>query len=83
MHHSAFDDSFGDSNATHLRLCHACLERRICIDHGMTLFYYYKHPDGNRVELQNDNFGDWNASKESMRTSPDFRANPIGVSPEG
>jgi len=45
----------------------------------MTLSYYYKDPDGNRVELQVDNFGEWQASKEWMRTSPDFRANPIGV----
>jgi catechol 2,3-dioxygenase len=29
----------------------------------MTLSYYYKDPDGNRVELQVDNFGGWAASK--------------------
>ena len=29
----------------------------------MTLSYYYKDPDGNRVELQIDGFGDWPASK--------------------
>jgi hypothetical protein len=45
----------------------------------MTLSYYYRDPDGNRVELQVDNFGDWQASTEWMRTSPAFRANPIGV----
>jgi catechol-2,3-dioxygenase len=80
MHHSAFEyDSFGDLNASYLRLRGAGIEPEICIDHGMTLSYYYKDPDGNRVELQIDNFGDWAASKEWMRTSPDFRANPIGV----
>jgi catechol-2,3-dioxygenase len=51
----------------------------MAVDHGMTLSYYYKDPDGNRVELQVDNFGDWAASKEWMSTSPDFHANPIGV----
>jgi hypothetical protein len=45
----------------------------------MTLSYYYKDPDGNHVELQVDAFGDWDASKEWMHTSPQFAANPIGV----
>ncbi len=80
MHHSAFEyESFADLNASYLRLHEAGIEPDICIDHGMTLSYYYKDPDGNRVELQVDNFGDWAVSKEWMRTSPDFRANPIGV----
>jgi catechol-2,3-dioxygenase len=80
MHHSAFEyDSFTDLNDSYLRLRDAGIEPDLCIDHGMTLSYYYKDPDGNRVELQVDNFGDWAASKEWMRTSPDFRANPIGV----
>jgi catechol 2,3-dioxygenase len=80
MHHSAFEyDSFADLNRTYLRLRDAGIEPDICVDHGMTLSYYYKDPDGNRVELQVDNFGDWQASKEWMRTSSDFRINPIGV----
>jgi catechol-2,3-dioxygenase len=80
MHHSAFEyDRFNDLNASYLRLRDAGIEPDICIDHGMTLSYYYKDPDGNRVELQVDNLGDWQASKEWMRLSPDFRANPIGV----
>jgi catechol 2,3-dioxygenase len=80
MHHSAFEyESFADLNSSYLRLRESGIEPDICIDHGMTLSYYYKDPDGNRVELQVDNFGDWPASKEWMRSSPDFRANPIGV----
>jgi catechol-2,3-dioxygenase len=80
MHHSAFEyDNFTDLNESYLRLRDAGIEPDICIDHAMTLSYYYKDPDGNRVELQVDNFGDWHASKEWMRTSPEFRANPIGV----
>jgi len=51
----------------------------VCLDHGMTLSYYYKDPDGNRVELQCDVFGDWATSAEWMSTSGAFRANPIGV----
>jgi catechol 2,3-dioxygenase len=70
MHHSAFEyDSFTDLNASYLRLR----------DAGIEPDYYYRDPDGNRVELQVDNFGDWHDSKEWMRTSPDFQANPIGV----
>jgi catechol 2,3-dioxygenase len=80
MHHSAFEyDSFEDLNASYVRLRDAGIEPDICIDHGMTLSYYYKDPDGNHVELQADVFGDWSASKQWMHTSPDFRANPIGV----
>ena len=50
----------------------------------MTFSYYYADPDGNRVELQVDNFGDWAKSTEWMRTSEEFKANPIGqfVDPE-
>lgn len=80
MHHSAFEyDSFEQLNASYLRLREQGIEPDICIDHGMTLSYYYKDPDGNHVELQIDAFGDWAHSKEWMRTSPDFQANPIGV----
>jgi catechol-2,3-dioxygenase len=79
LHHSAFEyASFDDLNATYLRLRAAGVEPDICIDHGMTFSYYYKDPDGNRVELQCDTFGDWAASAEWMRTSNEFRANPIG-----
>ncbi len=80
MHHSAFEyESFADLNASYLRLRDAGIEPDTCIDHGMTLSYYYRDPDGNRVELQVDNFGDWQASTEWMRTSPVFEANPIGA----
>jgi catechol 2,3-dioxygenase len=80
MHHSAFEyERFEDLNASYLRLREQGIEPDICIDHGMTLSYYYKDPDGNRVELQVDAFGDWDASKRWMRTSPEFKANPIGV----
>jgi catechol 2,3-dioxygenase len=51
MHHSAFEyDSFTDLNSSYLRLRDAGIEPDVCIDHGMTLSYYYKDPDGNRVE---------------------------------
>ena len=79
LHHSAFEyDSFEDLNASYLRLREAGVEPDFCLDHGMTFSYYYKDPDGNHVELQIDNFGDWARSAEWMRTSDEFAANPIG-----
>jgi catechol 2,3-dioxygenase len=44
----------------------------------MTISMYYVDPDGNSVELQADNFGDWSRSSEWMRTAPEFAQNPIG-----
>jgi catechol 2,3-dioxygenase len=80
LHHSAFEYAgFEQLNASYLRLHGEGIEPEICIDHGMTLSYYYKDPDGNHVELQCDIFGDWASSREWMQTSPDFQANPIGV----
>jgi catechol-2,3-dioxygenase len=85
LHHSAFEyPGFDDLNATYLRLREAGIEPAFCLDHGMTFSYYYADPDGNHVELQVDNFGDWAKSREWVRTSDEFKANPIGqfVDPE-
>ena len=80
LHHSAFEyGSFDELNASYLRLREAGIEPDLCLDHGMTFSYYYKDPDGNHVELQVDNFGDWAKSSEWMRTSEAFHANPIGA----
>ena len=85
LHHSAFEyASFADLNASYLRLAQAGITPAFCLDHGMTFSYYYADPDGNHVELQMDTFGDWRKSTEWMRTSEEFKANPIGqfVDPE-
>jgi catechol 2,3-dioxygenase len=80
MHHSAFEyASFEDLNSSYLRLKEAGITPALCLDHGMTLSYYYADPDGNHVELQVDCFGDWRKSTEWMRSSAEFKANPIGV----
>ncbi len=80
MHHSAFEyESFEDMNASYVRLRDAGITPAMCLDHGMTFSYYYADPDGNNVELQVDTFGDWEKSKAWMHTSPEFKANPIGV----
>jgi catechol-2,3-dioxygenase len=79
LHHTAFEyGSFDELNASYLRLKEEGVEPSFCIDHGMTFSYYYTDPDGNHVELQVDNFGDWAKSTGWMRTSEEFKANPIG-----
>jgi catechol 2,3-dioxygenase-like lactoylglutathione lyase family enzyme len=79
LHHSAFEyDSFEDLNASYLRLKDAGIVPDFCLDHGMTLSYYYRDPDGNRIELQVDTFGDWSESSAWMRRSEEFHMDPIG-----
>ena len=48
------------------------------INHGPTVSMYYKDPDGNRIELQVDNFPTAAHCNRWMQ-SGDFAANPIGV----
>jgi len=80
MHHCAFEyGSFADLMSSFDRLRKAGVEPAFCLDHGLTISLYYKDPEGNYVELQSDNFSDWNRSSEYMRTSPVFAENPIGV----
>ncbi|HKE79448.1 MAG TPA: VOC family protein [Solirubrobacteraceae bacterium] len=80
LHHLAFEYASYDAL---LAACASLLEDGIrphmVLDHGMTMSFYFVDPDGNSVELQADNFGDWSRSKEWMRTAPEFAANPIGV----
>jgi catechol 2,3-dioxygenase len=79
LHHTAFEyPSFEDLNAGYLGLKAAGILPEFCLDHGMTFSYYYRDPDGNRVELQVDNFGDWSKSSAWMRNSPEFRNDPVG-----
>ena len=74
MHHSAFEyASFDELNSSYLRLKEAGITPALCLDHGMTLSYYYADPDGNNVELQVDSFGAWEKSKEWMQTSMSSR----------
>jgi len=80
MHHSAFEyETFDDLIASYKRLADEGIEPAFCLDHGLTVSIYYEDPEGNFVELQSDCFGDWAKSGEWMRTSPDFKANPIGT----
>ena len=80
MHHSAFEyDSIDGLLGTYARLKAEGIKPHMTLDHGLTMSFYYVDPDGNSVELQYDNFGDWEKSKEWMKTAPEFADNPIGV----
>ena len=80
MHHTAFEyDDVNDLMSSYDRLRKAGIEPVFCLDHGLTMSLYYRDPEGNYVELQSDNFSDWSASSEWMRTSPDFASDPIGT----
>ncbi|MBI3215566.1 MAG: VOC family protein [Mycobacterium sp.] len=49
-----------------------------CINHGPTTSMYYEDPDGNRLELQVDNF-ESNPALMEWIAGGEFEANPIGV----
>ncbi len=80
MHHTAFEyDSFDDLMSSYERLKGLGILPQACLDHGLTTSLYYADPDQNFVELQFDNFGDWAKSTEWIRTSEEFRRDPIGT----
>jgi len=80
IHHLAFEyATLDDLLDGYTRLKELGIMPHMSLDHGMTLSFYYVDPDGNSVELQVDNFGNWAQSQEWMRTSPNFAADPIGT----
>jgi catechol 2,3-dioxygenase len=80
LHHTAYEyPSLDDLLDEYSRLKEHGITPGGCIDHGMTTSFYYVDPDGNAVELQVDNFGDWSRSTEFMRSAPEFAADPIGT----
>ena len=80
LHHSAYEyPSMTDLLSEFARLREHGILPHACLDHGMTLCFYYVDPDGNSVELQCDVFGDWSRSSDFVRSAPEFSANPIGV----
>jgi catechol 2,3-dioxygenase len=79
MHHTGFEfASLEDLLGRYVSLKEAGITPVGCVDHGLTMSFYYADPDGNQLELQVDNYSDWAASAEWMRGSADFAADPIG-----
>ncbi|MGO9451685.1 MAG: VOC family protein [Candidatus Binataceae bacterium] len=79
LDHVAFTyASIGDLVFTYKRLKAAGILPVWCVNHGLTTSMYYKDPDGNRVEMQVDNY----ASVEALNAwfhSGEFKKNPIGT----
>jgi catechol-2,3-dioxygenase len=76
--HIAFTHGdLGDLLNTWARLKAEGIEPYWCLNHGPTTSMYYKDPDGNKVELQVDNFD----TEETNRWmgSGEFAQNPIGI----
>jgi catechol 2,3-dioxygenase-like lactoylglutathione lyase family enzyme len=77
--HVAFTHAdLGDLLSTYARLKREGIEPYWCINHGPTTSMYYKDPDGNRVELQVDNFPTAEETNRWIRSGV-FAGNPIGV----
>lgn len=79
LRHTAFEyRDLDELLGTYVRLKREGIEPKFCLNHGMTISFYYADPDGNRVELQADNYGDWSRSTEFMVSDPRFTADPLG-----
>ena len=63
---------------TSLKECQPSVLPIWCVNHGMTSSMYYRDPDGNKIELQVDNF-DTAEEADAFMTGPLFAANPIGT----
>ena len=85
LHHLAFEfGSLEELLGNYVRLKEHGIMPYMTVNHGPTTSFYYVDPDGNDVELQVDNFHDWEKSKHFMCTSDEFGGNPVGswVDPE-
>ena len=79
LHHTAFTfESMKDLLDTYVRLRDRDVRPFFCVNHGPTTSMYYRDPDGNRVELQIDNFATAEEGQAWMH-SPAFDRNPIGI----
>lgn len=78
VHHCAFTyRNLAELFGTWERLQEAGIEPFWCINHGPTTSLYYKDPDGNRIELQVDNFDE--AGCDAFFASGAYAENPIGI----
>jgi catechol 2,3-dioxygenase len=78
--HSAWEyPSVTDLMESYERIRDLGIRPVLCVHHGLSVAFYYHDPDGNVVELTADAFGDWERSREYMRTSADMRANTMGT----
>ena len=82
--HAGIDDvayslsSLRDLAINFVRLKALGIEPYWSINHGPTTSMYYRDPDGNRIELQVDNWSEPGRTRAYFQT-PEFAANPLGV----
>lgn len=69
--------SLAELLATYRRLKESGIVPRWSINHGVTTSLYYEDPDGNRVELQIENFGSDEELNEFFRSEA-FASNTLG-----
>src|ERR1700693_3917749 len=67
LHHVAFTfGAMGDLLDTYGRLKEQRIRPFFCVNHGPTTSMYYRDPDGNRAEIQIDNFATAKEGQEGM-----------------
>jgi catechol 2,3-dioxygenase len=84
LHHTAWEYADLDALlATYRRLKADEILPHRTVNHGPISSFYYLDPDGNSVELQVDNYGDWRTSARFFET-PEFADDPYGpgIDPE-
>ncbi|OAL34278.1 hypothetical protein AYO20_06534 [Fonsecaea nubica] len=79
LQHMAFTyNSLDDFANAYLQRKSNGIEPVWCVNHGPTTSMYYDDPDGNRTEIQVDNFDTVQGASEFM-ASKQFNENPIGT----
>ncbi|OQV08539.1 hypothetical protein CLAIMM_12795 [Cladophialophora immunda] len=79
LHHMAFTyNNLEDFAVAYLQRKANGIEPVWCVNHGPTTSMYYDDPDGNRTEIQIDNF-DTSEGSSAFMASPLFDENPIGT----
>ena len=66
-----------DLLGTYRRLKNAGIAPRWPVNHGITTSFYYQDPDGNKVELQFENYATGEEVMAYMQ-GPEFASNPLG-----
>lgn len=79
LHHTAFTfASMKELLETYVRIKERGVRPFFCVNHGPTTSMYVRDPDGNRVELQIDNFPTAEEGRAWMHSAA-FAQNPVGV----
>jgi catechol 2,3-dioxygenase len=80
LQHVAFEyATIDDLLNSYTRIKELGIEPVLTTDHGVSIAFYYKDPDGNTIELFVDNFGNWDRSREYMQSSPDFNRTAASI----